>query len=312
MKNARLRYLGLTVSNRAAKSFRLRHAIAVCLMAGGISAGLPTAAMATDLPVPAPIYTKAPIITKAPAEVWNWNGFYLGGNVGGAIENISGHSDFVDTAPFGIPSTPQSNPFSSAGLIGGVQAGYNWQVAPRYVLGVEGDWDWLRTRYGLCRPTSNLNAPCIDGGPAGDGGFLNNAGIENIAGEARWLASARARAGVTWDRFMFYATGGAAWGSIKTTESLSCLADGCGASSTLKLAASSSSTEIKAGWVAGLGVEAMLAAHWSVRAEWLHYDLGNLTNTLATVGNTGIQSAVWSHSERFEAIRAGVNYHFGG
>jgi len=292
---------------------------AVCLMAAGLSLGLSTAAFATDLPAPAPIYSKAPVYTKAPppAEIWNWSGFYLGGNVGGATENTSGTSNFVDTGatnPLRV-NTPQSNPFSSPGFIGGVQAGYNWQVSPHFVLGAEGDWDWLHTRYGFCRPTSDLTLPCIDGGSGGDGTFANNVGIENIAGQANWLATARARAGVTWDRFMFYGTGGAAWGSIETTESLSCLADGCG-SSTLKLAASSSTTQLKTGWVAGLGVEGMLTSHWSLKAEWLHYDLGSLNNTLATTGTTVVtpstQSAVWLHTERFEVIRVGVNYHFGG
>jgi outer membrane immunogenic protein len=72
----------------------------------------------------------------------------------------------------------------------------------------------------------------------------------------------------------------------------------------------SSSTQIKAGWVAGLGIEAKLNSHWSARAEWLHHALGSLSDTLTTVGSAGTQSAVWSRSERFDVIRTGVNYHF--
>ena len=110
---------------------------------------------------------------------------------------------------------------------------------------------------------------------------------------------------------MVYGTGGAVWGHVQTTESLSCLVGGCGSSS-LKLAASSTVSQTKTGWAAGLGIEGMLDAHWSVRAEWLHVDLGNLSDTFMTVGIPGTQSVVWSRDERFDIIRAGVNYRFGG
>jgi outer membrane immunogenic protein len=58
----------------------------------------------------------------------------------------------------------------------------------------------------------------------------------------------------------------------------------------------------------------MLDAHWSVKAEWLHVDLGNLSETLTTGvgGGAGFQSVVWSRDERFDIFRAGVNYRFGG
>jgi outer membrane immunogenic protein len=260
------------------------------------------AASAADLPMKAP----PPLV----APVWSWTGFYVGGNAGWAGERASGTSDFVDTifAPGNIQfRNPQSNSPSSSSFTGGVQAGYNWQVAPRFLLGVEGDWDWLNTKYSFCRQANVSSTACLDGPP-------NIDGFETIAGQTNWLATARARAGVTWDRFMFYGTGGAAFGSIRTTESLSCLTDGCGAASTLRLALSSSTTQTRTGWVAGLGVEGLLTAQWSIKAEWLHYDLGSLSNTFTTTGNVGVgtQSVVWSRNERFDTVRVGLNYHFVG
>jgi opacity protein-like surface antigen len=51
---------------------------------------------------------------------------------------------------------------------------------------------------------------------------------------------------------------------------------------------------IKAGWVAGAGIEAMLAPNWTLRGAWLHIDLGTITNTLSTVGNNGgVQTTAW-------------------
>jgi outer membrane immunogenic protein len=257
-------------------------------------------ALAADMPVKAPL---------APAPIYSWTGWYVGGNVGWAGERDPGTSNFTDTSPGLFPSAtsnPQSNSPSASSAIGGVQAGYNWQITPRYVLGVEGDWDWLRASYGFCRQTSFDSIACLDAPP-------NGAGFESIASQANWIATARARLGVTWDRFMFYGTGGVAFGDIKTTESLSCLDEGCGDISTLKLAASSTFDQTKVGWTAGLGVEGFLDPSWSIKAEWLHVDLGNLNETFPTVGNAGgTESVVWSRDARFDTVRVGLNYHFNG
>ncbi len=75
----------------------------------------------------------------------NWTGFYIGGNIGGVASRSSGTSDFLDpSAPPGLTTNPQSNSFNNSSFIGGVQAGYNWQFAPRWVAGIEADWDWTR------------------------------------------------------------------------------------------------------------------------------------------------------------------------
>jgi outer membrane immunogenic protein len=250
-------------------------------------------ASAADMPVKAPL--------PAPPPAYSWTGFYIGGNGGWAWERVSGTSNFLDTTLTGVSaSNPQSNSFSNSGGIFGGQIGYNWQVA-KWVLGVEGDWDWVRTNYSQCRQTDTTSLACID----------NEDGFQTLGGRTDWLATARGRVGVTWDRFMFYGTGGAAWARIETTDSLSCF-DGCGASSHTEILASSTVTQTKTGWVAGLGAEGMIDAHWSVKAEWLYVDLGNTSVTLTTLGSAGTQSGVWSHNDRIDLFRVGLNYRFGG
>jgi outer membrane immunogenic protein len=274
--------------------------VAASLTAAGLSVGLTAAASAADLgrPAPAPVYTKAPVVAPS-----TWTGFYIGGNVGGVSEHASGTSDFLDTSPaaVGFAANPEHNSKSNTSFIGGAQLGYNWQVS-HVVLGAEGDWDWMHSKYSFCRDTDSLSVPCIDKG----------LGFETIGSETNWLATARGRLGVTVPNFsnvMIFGTGGAAFASVKTTEALSCLVLGCGGSS-LKLAASSDVTQTKTGWTAGAGVEAMLSRNWSVKAEWLHVDLGTLNNTFATTGSLGTQSVSWSRTEQFEVFRAGVNYRF--
>src|SRR5262249_58963505 len=73
-----------------------------------------------------------PPLTKAPVyqPFYNWTGFYLGINGGGAW----GTSKWDSTGEFDI----------SGGVFGGT-AGYNWQTGP-WVFGLEGDVDGTRIK----------------------------------------------------------------------------------------------------------------------------------------------------------------------
>jgi outer membrane immunogenic protein len=122
------------------------------------------------------------------------------------------------------------------------------------------------------------------------------------------LAALQLKAGVLatpW--LLLYGTSGAAWGSVDTTLSQSCLLGGCGSSIT-PLAVSSTITDTRLGWVAGAGVEAMLNDHWLLRGEWLHVDLGNFSNALSSIGIIGAQTTTWSRSEKFDEFRAALSY----
>jgi len=254
-------------------------------------------AFAADLAVKAPVY-------KAPPPVYNWTGFYVGGNVGGVLGHASGTSNFLDpSTTIYSTSNPQSNSFSNGGALAGVQGGYNWQINQWGVVGVEGDWDWGTSKYSFCRQTDTLSVACVDN-------ISNAFGFESIGSKLDWLATARARAGVLatpW--LLLYGTGGAAWGSVDTTLSQNCLADGCGSSIT-QLALSSTTTNIRTGWVGGAGAEAMLSGHWLLRGEWLHVDLGTFSNALSSTGNTGVQTTTWLRSEKFDEFRAALSYKF--
>ena len=70
--------------------------------------------------------------------VYNWTGFYIGGNVGGGWDDVKS----LELAP-GTPGLPTGTVFPTArgsGWLGGVQAGYNWQVAPNFLVGLEGEF----------------------------------------------------------------------------------------------------------------------------------------------------------------------------
>ena len=77
----------------------------------GAAALIAFAAPAVAADMPARTYSKAPAYT-APAVVYNWTGFYIGGHVGGA---------------FAGDNSLQS---SDARFLGGVQGGFDYQFAP--------------------------------------------------------------------------------------------------------------------------------------------------------------------------------------
>jgi len=147
---------------------------------GGISLAAGTvicvvAAQAADLPpkrVPAAV---APVVYAPP--VYNWSGFYVGGNLGAGFANSS----------WSDPITGAHNTFDKNGFIGGGQAGANWQINT-LVLGIEGDFDWT--------------------GLKGSGhDSLGN----TINTNTQWTSTVTGRVGAAFDRLLVYGKGGVAF-----------------------------------------------------------------------------------------------------
>ncbi|WP_084805448.1 outer membrane protein [Bradyrhizobium sp. NAS80.1] len=218
-----------------------KHVLAA-IAASSLFAGTASAA---DLP--ARTYTKAP---PAVAVAYDWTGFYIGGNVGGIWQDNSGATNFIETRVGRLLTNPQNDSISNGAVFGGVHAGYNWQVT-QWVFGVEADWDWTGVKNSFCRQTDTFSLPCAD----------NRDGFLTYSEKTEWLASVRGRLGFAWDRVMVYATGGAAWGDVKTSINANCLLLGCG-NSFLQLNQTVSFSDTRTGWVAGAGIETMLTPNW--------------------------------------------------
>ena len=264
------------------------------MVLGTFAAGVEFTA-AADLPAGMPV--------KAPSQVVavSWTGLYAGVSVGAARDRANGTSDFLDPSSAAPgKANPQSNSFTKTSFAGGAYVGYNWQVFPNIVVGFENDWTWMKSSYSFCRQTDTTSAACSDTGD----GFLT------IGSKLDWMATSRGRIGVTFNDVLIYGTGGLAVGEFRTSLNMQCLQNGCGANSTTKLNQTATFTDYRLGWVAGGGIEYLLAARWLLRAEYLHADFGNVTNTLATNGNPGTQTAVWSRKETVDLVRAGVAFKF--
>ena len=105
-------------------------------------------ASAADLPTKAPAYI-------APAAIYNWTGFSVGVHAGAGWGSNGNQSAKIPVAGPVFGGFDPVNFGSSAklGAVGGFQLGYNWQVAPTWLLGVEGDFSFTSLN------NSNSKAP---------------------------------------------------------------------------------------------------------------------------------------------------------
>jgi outer membrane immunogenic protein len=125
-------------------------------------------ALAADLQ--ARKYIKAPAYT-APEAVYNWTGFYIGGNLGGAF---AGNNSLQG---------------SGGRFMGGVEGGFDYQFAPNWVVGAEAQYDWL---------SNNNNGRLFPGGVL-------------VTSKNNELGSVTGRVGYTWGPALLYGKGGFAF-----------------------------------------------------------------------------------------------------
>ncbi|MGH6673109.1 MAG: outer membrane protein [Xanthobacteraceae bacterium] len=255
-------------------------------IAAAVLAGTP--ALAADLaPVaPGPMYYKAPPMAMAPQ---TWTGFYIGGDIGGAWSHTDG-------SWAGLPGVnPTSGNLNGSGFLGGVHAGYNYQFAPSWVLGVEGDWDWAHAGGSNSQTWTLLGT----GVPIPGAVTTMNATVD-------WLASIRGRLGyLVTPRVLAYVTGGAAWGNVHYSATAADPATG--------YLASTAFNNTSDGFVVGGGLEWAMTTHWSVRAEYLYYRLDSGQGATAAgtpAAFAGLPSSFsWGHTS-VDVARAGLSYKF--
>ena len=248
---------------------------------------LASSAMAADLPRKAPVYTPPP-------PIFSWTGFYIGGNVGWGSLRDNGETFCIN--PFGVLNGPGCSAQTATGdqirgdgFIGGVQAGYNWQIN-NWVLGVEADFQGADIKGSVAAPISLV-------GPVP--GLV--VAIENANEKLEWFGTVRGRLGIVFDRVLIYGTGGFAYGHVKVDQN-SVPVPGPG-----PFLFPSSASVTKTGWTAGGGVEWAFSGKWSAKIEGLYYDLGSITSAGSAVNGFMVGK---NFDVRGGIARVGVNYRF--
>jgi outer membrane immunogenic protein len=200
---------------------------------------------------------------KAPpmpvAAIYNWTGFYIGGNVGAGwgnqSVNFSGSAPTLAAIAAGqIPASLAGNP---SGVIGGAQAGYNFQSG-KFVYGIEADIQGANIHSGATLSTAV-------------GGALlpvTTTADQNLS----YFGTVRGRAGLTvTPALLLYGTGGFAYGGARVASS-TMTTPGCPG-----FCGSAVNSTVLTGWTAGAGAEYGFSKNWTAKIEYLYYDLGSIS-----------------------------------
>lgn len=252
-------------------------------------AAMTVGALASDLPTKYQAGTA--IIPIAPA----WTGFYIGINGGMGYSTQDQSIAGVDKAGIAavssgfVPSSIATRGFG--GMFGGT-AGYNYQLNPIMVLGVETDFDW-----------ANI------GGSGGQALALGPYSLTTTGSEKlNWVGTLRARGGwLVTPSTLLYATGGLAYGSVDSATSITLVMP----KATYVAAADTTSTKV--GWVVGAGIEQQFWSNWSVKVEYDYISLGSTGNSFGTALGTKNPIPVNFASNqdlRYQTAKVGLNYRF--
>jgi outer membrane immunogenic protein len=314
------------------------------------------AALAADLPT----RKAAPYIPPPPPPPM-WTGFYAGLNAGygfgtnsqtnSAYYQYGSLNHYTGTDPL-VGGALGTNTFAmtQSGFIGGGQLGYNYQWGSNVVIGIEADMQGagiqgrsnsvgtagVAGNYGPYNTESGL--PYGNYSQSGPAGQTINAGVN-------WMGTVRGRLGYLWTPTMLvYATGGLTYGgayanvtaaSVQSGAANSGRTDGNGnpinyiTNQTFFGGGQRSSTLV--GWNVGGGLEWMFMPNWSVKAEAIYWNMGNMnvgTAAFASGANFASSDGLNHYASGFYSLnpsqivggsrvnfqgviaRVGVNYHF--
>ena len=213
------------------------------------------------------------------ADTFSWTGGYIGVNAGYAGGKFK-HPVSADITVNDVATNIANGSLdvTASGFVGGIQAGYNWQM-DQTIIGIETD----------------IQATNLKGEFSGS---LDGFGGIEVGTKVKWFGTTRVRLGyLPTERFMIYATGGIAYGKVETYGSIYDYSGG---------GVGFSSSKTRAGYTVGAGAEYAINDNWTLKSEYLYTDLGKNKFTLGdefTRVNIEAKSA-------FHTVRVGVNYKF--
>lgn len=272
---------GSQLTNKA--SARRRHGgsfIAGLLLLGALPAAT-GAARAADLPST----TQAPVFEPPAPIEFSWAGFYLGIHAGGGLDHFA--FPFAILTPGG-DSFHGTNGITATGPIGGIQAGFNYELPFFHIVaGIEID----NSASGI-RGQTTVNGTLFSGAPA----------TAIFGSKFKDFGTARLRLGYAWGRFMPYLTGGFTYGTIETFYSVVTPGFFNAGSST----ATRSGVFPHVGAVGG-GVEYAIAPNFTVKVEYLYDFVNARPAVFDPVPGSSIQFITRT---MYHIARVGLNYKF--
>ncbi|MFT0859745.1 outer membrane protein [Ancylobacter sp. G4_0304] len=255
--------------------------IRALFLGAAAGAALAIPAFAADLSYP----VKAPAVAVIPP--FSWTGFYLGGNAGyGWGEGSANWGSYLDYYYGGWDQYGSTGGSDPEGWFGGFQIGYNYQLVNNVVLGIEADF-----QFGALDDRLNYTASTTAGG-------FTDTDFGTLDSKIEAFGTVRGRIGYAFDRFLPYATGGLAWGNVKMSENWSTYYNGVYQPAA---SGSASTSETLWGWTVGGGGEYAVTDNWTLKAEYLYADLGDINWD----SDAGTRVDV-----KVQTLKLGVNYKF--
>jgi outer membrane immunogenic protein len=235
----------------------LRASAVIGAVAGAVTCAMTGSVVAADMPV-----TTAPIYVP----VYSWSGFYIGFHGGWGFANVHFTNTVADIGDHTM----------DGGLAGG-HIGYNWQMSPSWLVGIEASGTWSGVKKTVVGPLF----------PS----FANDSWTTDV----KWLATVTPRIGVTISSWMWYLKGGVAFAGIDHR-----LASPIGP-------VSFDTSDTKVGWTGGFGGELLLASNWILGIEGNLYGFGHTSvhSGIANFPDHDFDVTMWS-------VLGRVSYKFGG
>lgn len=228
-------------------------------------------------PEPVPTEAKESKEVTMPVPLCNWGGFYIGGNAGGQF----GHSE-DKTGVFGYNADDQPWGYHESGFAAGGQIGFNWQ------------WRWLVLGPEFDAGYMNLHGDGVQPGSPGDD--------TRGKSDSDVFTTLRGRVGFGLNCWLIYATGGAIGVNYETQVVDDCNIAPCGGSTV-----NAQRQDFEWGYTVGGGAERMFGRHWSLKVEYLYFDLDS--QGFSGVTNLGTRYQ-WSGDTTGHIVRGGLNFHF--
>ncbi|HEY1978810.1 MAG TPA: outer membrane beta-barrel protein [Xanthobacteraceae bacterium] len=233
------------------------------------------------LPVVAAVAAR-PANAAAPSlGIYSWTGFYIGGEAGWSwatqqITHVTGATAF--------PAGSVDTPLDQNGPLGGIYAGYNYQMS-QFLAGIDGDI-----------MTTDMTGTGRDVSPVNGDAALHSDQIN-------WIATATGRVGYFSNNWLLFAKAGWAWAPFGESNILRTHGGG--------LVNTSTSSATRNGWTAGAGLEWGFAAHWSAKLEYDYIGFATANYLSMVTSAAGAVSAeTRSATSSLSMLKAGVGFRF--
>jgi outer membrane protein OmpA-like peptidoglycan-associated protein len=223
-----------------------------------------------------------------------WRGLYAGVNIGGGFGNTTATNNNT-----GFTTNQKLN---FGGVVGGIQGGYNYRIAPSWLVGLELDFG------GTDFNANGTQTRTI--GPA--------TASATVSRSQEWLGTVRGRVGYNINpSLLWYVTGGFAYGEVNSSASASvsgATVPGLVGPQSASIAGSKSG--VQTGWTIGTGTEYAIGPQLGVTFQYLYTDLGSfsysprITSATTAAAVSALRSNV-TVDNNANIFRVGLNYHFG-